>query len=559
MNDRLTQFSNVTVSDALSKVPGVALVRDGTWETALSIRGMSRSNIVSLIDNTRIETANDIAGALSLININDLERVEMLKSSGSVLYGTGALGGVLRFVTKRPSFTDQNQVNAELTNSASSVDGGLSHFASVQSSSDQYALRMSGGYRNAGNTNTPDGVLPHSQYQDFSLTGSLGIKTIDEQSLFLSYQRSQAEDTGIPGGSAFASTAAVQYTLARRELFGLEYDIPNLSSKLPLITIRMSHQEIDRNVEIIQSPTIDRNTACRPHNDECSNRIKNCSNDRSSSCYRCGSLGKRIRQPYEKNILKVQTRLSESVRFLRQSISAEASIAQDEWNILPGKLAMTLGARYDWIRVSNDKTFNPEYVIASGILLTNTADSTILWNSGSAHDESWSANAGLQYALNSHLDLTFLAATAFRSPSLEERYQYLDLGNGYIQVGNPNLQPERSFCINIGERAHSDGFNVQSDFFLNQLTNLVTTVTGTFEGRPALINTNIGEARLYGYEISSRNKSCGMERFENFAGVCSGTGYAQSRRSAADCTAQRASGIERLCAAGWNNTYFLLR
>ena len=256
MSSRLTQFSAITISDALDKVPGVALVRDGTWETAISIRGLSRSNIVSLIDNTRIETANDISGALSLINIKDLDRVEILKSSGSVLFGTGALGGVLHLVTKRPSFTDELQVNAEMTSDASSVDGGMSHFASVQCSAEQYAMRISGGYRNAGNTITPDGVLPHSQYHDFSLTGSFGIKTIDEQSLFFSYQRSQAEDTGIPGGSAFGATAAVRYTLARRELFGLEYNIPNMTSRLPLITFRMSRQEIDRNVEVIQSPAV---------------------------------------------------------------------------------------------------------------------------------------------------------------------------------------------------------------------------------------------------------------------------------------------------------------
>ena len=104
--------------------------------------------------------------------------------------------------------------------------------------------------------------------------------------------------------------------------------------------------------------------------------------------------------------------------------------------------------------------------------------------------------------LTSHVDLTLLLANAFRSPSLEERYQYLDLGNGYVQVGNPNLQPERSGCLNVGSRIHADGFALKTDLFLNQLTNLVSTVPGTFEGRPALLNTNIGEARLYGYEFS---------------------------------------------------------
>ena len=141
----------------------------------------------------------------------------------------------------------------------------------------------------------------------------------------------------------------------------------------------------------------------------------------------------------------------------------------------------------------------------------------------------WSATAGLRYTIDSHIDLTFLAATAFRSPSLEERYQYLDLGNGYIQVGNPNLQPERSVCLNAGSRVHTEEFTAQADLFLNQLRNLVSTIPGTFEGRPALMNTNIGEARLYRYEISGELNLAGMECFENFTGVCSWTRHAQSR------------------------------
>jgi hypothetical protein len=48
LSDRLIQQAYVTVADALSEIPGVSLVRDGTWETTVSIRGMSRSNIVTM-------------------------------------------------------------------------------------------------------------------------------------------------------------------------------------------------------------------------------------------------------------------------------------------------------------------------------------------------------------------------------------------------------------------------------------------------------------------------------------------------------------------------------
>jgi hemoglobin/transferrin/lactoferrin receptor protein len=499
--EQLLKTLYVTVSDALSRDPGIALVRDGMWETAISIRGMSRSNIVSLVDNTRIETANDIAGALSLININDLERVETIKSPGSVLYGTGALGGVLHFVTKRTSFTDIFQMNTELSSGLTSVDGGVSHYIALEGSSDRFAARVSGGYRTAGNTTTPDGVLPNSQYTDFSLSGSLGIKTIDEQSLFVSYQRSQADNTGIPGSSAFGPTAAVRYTLARRELLSAEYNIPHLSSMIPLLCVRISRQEIDRNIEINQGDTL----KITPHAIHTTNFVQIESNICPMTDHFLVIGGeawqRELDSRREKSLLNKNKLIGERP-IPHSTYFSGGMYAQDEWTIVPHQLTSTIGARYDWIRISNDKVYNPEYSITAGVLKFNSTDSTILWNNGSAHNESWSANAGLQYSFNPFLDFTFLAATAFRSPSLEERFQFLDLGNGNLQVGNPNLQPERSICLNTGFRVHTEGLKIQIDLFLNQLKNLIKGVPGIFERRSALINTNIAEARLYGYEIS---------------------------------------------------------
>ncbi len=74
------ETSAPTVSDALSREPGIALVRDGLWESLVSIRGMTRYNIVMMIDNIRIETANDHAAALSLIDLFDIDREKSLKA-----------------------------------------------------------------------------------------------------------------------------------------------------------------------------------------------------------------------------------------------------------------------------------------------------------------------------------------------------------------------------------------------------------------------------------------------------------------------------------------------
>ena len=500
LSDRLIRQAYVTVADALSEIPGVALVRDGTWETTVSIRGMSRSNIVTMVDNTRIETANDIAGGLSLFNLHDLERVELVKSSGSVLYGSGALGGVVHLITKRASFTEQQRTNAEIAGDVSSVDRGAGEYLALENSSDRYAVRMSGGYRSGGDTRTPEGLLPHSQFHDFSIVGSFALKTAGEQSLVASYQRSQAEDTGIPGGSPIAAAAAARYTLARRELFALDYAIPNLSSLISLVTLRASRQEIDRNVEIIQSPTV----TVTPHAINTTTNVQGeCLFSPSATFLLTAGAEawERLLDSRRERFLAAKGQIIGDRPAPSSRYFSGGAYVQDEWQVVPDRLTLTSGARYDRIHVSNDETWNPEYVIAGGVRQTAPAGQQILWEGMSVANESWSADAGTRLAIVPSLHATFLVSTAFRSPSLEERYQFLDLGS-VVVIGDPHLQPERSVALNAGLHWEGEALRMHADAFLNHLTDLVTTMPGVFEGRAANVNTNIGKARLYGYEFA---------------------------------------------------------
>jgi hemoglobin/transferrin/lactoferrin receptor protein len=183
------------------------------------------------------------------------------------------------------------------------------------------------------------------------------------------------------------------------------------------------------------------------------------------------------------------------------------AFAQDDWNVSPGRLRAVFGARYDRSRTHNDLTFNPEYVIVNGVKQLPTPGQVVLWPSETSYDESWSANAGAHLAVTRHATLSLLLATAFRSPSLEERYQFLDLGSS-LHVGNPALEPERSLSLNAGGSLDFERTSLRLDAFGNRLTNLVSETPGTFEGRTTnvFVKTNIGEARLYGFELSGEQR-----------------------------------------------------
>ncbi|MFZ4619309.1 MAG: TonB-dependent receptor [Bacteroidota bacterium] len=500
LHDDLLRHSDTTPSDILNHTPGISLIQDGTWETSIAIRGMNRSSIIALVDNIRIETASDISGALSLVNVHDLERIETIRSSGASVYGTGALGGIIHFITKRASFTEASDTQAEVNSEYATVNNCTSQYISLERSSERISGRISGGVRHADNTMTPSGALANSQFKDFNVTGSLGFKTIEEQSLHLSYQLSQAENTGISGGSPISTAATATYKRMRRELFGLEYLFPSISPTVSSLTARLSYQNISRNVEIIQTPSL----TLTPHavHSTVNAQIESRINTGGISVLAVGAeVWQRELTSKREKINTANMTVTGDIPIPHSRFLSAGIYAQDEWAVIPEMLSFVSGVRYDWIRVSNDQAVNPEYVITNGTLNTTPSNQTVLWKNGSATNGSWSINSGVQYSLSENVQLTTLFSTAFRSPSLEERYQYLTLGDG-IHVGNPDLKPEQSTGLNAGIQLHMDGLKFRTDLFINSLSDLVSEVPGTFEGSAAYVKQNISKARLYGYEIS---------------------------------------------------------
>lgn len=516
----------VTAPEAFALMPGLTLVRDGAWETAISIRGMGRSSIVALVDHTRIETATDISGGLSLIDMNELERIEVMKSAGSVLFGSGALGGAVQMISRRAPFSDTPRWAGEWMSGGRSVDGGVAHHLALEHSAGRHALRVSGGHRRAGDTDTPAGPIADSRYQDWSVNGSLGLRTFAGQSMLISYQRVQAEDTGIPGGSPIAITATARYPMARRELIALQYTMPNLSASVPLLTCRLAHQDIVREVEIVQNPTV----TVTPH---------------AVHATTSGQLEARL-LPARAHVLvagldvwqrdldsRRERRLQSTDQIIgerpvpRAQYLSAGIYAQDEWELAADRLRVVLGARYDFGRTHNDSTRSPEYIITSGELEPNPPGQEVLWEDRTTSEGSWDADAGFHYVLTPHLAATFMIASAFRSPSLEERFQFIDLGS-IVRLGDPLLLPEQSLAVNVGLRLQSNRGSLRSDFFINSLTDLVTELPATWQGRPALVKSNVGEARISGFELE------GELRLARGTAVWAALAYARGEDTRAD-------------------------
>ena len=98
--DRLQPTS---LTDLLGRVPGVQVARSGGRGglPGIYIRGTKSAQSLVLVDGQRMANATSADSNLQYLNIDQIERVEVLRGSRSVIYGSDAIGGVIQIFTRR--------------------------------------------------------------------------------------------------------------------------------------------------------------------------------------------------------------------------------------------------------------------------------------------------------------------------------------------------------------------------------------------------------------------------------------------------------------------------
>ena len=101
----IEESSAGNIVDLLSNEGG--LVQRGFFgnekKSGVDIRGMgetSVSSVLVLVDGVRINPADMAGPDLSTFALDQIERIEIIRGAGSVLYGDGAVGGVINIITK---------------------------------------------------------------------------------------------------------------------------------------------------------------------------------------------------------------------------------------------------------------------------------------------------------------------------------------------------------------------------------------------------------------------------------------------------------------------------
>lgn len=106
-NQQIQQRAATSIQGVLNTEVGIRLSNDmALGETDFELMGMSGNNVKVLIDGVPVIDRLASKQSLSQIDINTVDRIEIIEGPMSVIYGTDALAGVINVITKKGRLED---------------------------------------------------------------------------------------------------------------------------------------------------------------------------------------------------------------------------------------------------------------------------------------------------------------------------------------------------------------------------------------------------------------------------------------------------------------------
>jgi outer membrane cobalamin receptor len=134
----------IDAGDLLRTDHSVQVDEELSGNKTVSMRGGNADEVIVLYDGLRLNSSYSNVFDMSLIELSDIERFEIIKGSNTVLFGSEAFSGVINIVPKR-----QRDYSIRATQQIGSYDSGIWGLQLYQRSG---ALAGSYGIRNGGST-----------------------------------------------------------------------------------------------------------------------------------------------------------------------------------------------------------------------------------------------------------------------------------------------------------------------------------------------------------------------------------------------------------------------
>ena len=466
-----------TVADALRWAQGLSVNQSGGPGTAVDvrIRGGTPEQTMVLIDGAIVNSATIGNYDFANLTSDNIERIEILRGSQSMLWGSDAMGGVINITTKRgrdtpniAAFTEYGSFNtirggASLSGKKGPIDfsGSITRWDTAGFSAINYRRGASerDGYHNWQGSLRLGADLPKDGRMEFNFRWLHGIVNFD------GFAFNPVTFVSDPADVLGAKSSDAQY------IFSGNYTQPMTSWWWQRLTLSRATDNL-----VSDGGTVERNVVTgtiapigvpfRSQIETTSNRIEWQHNFQVGKPLLL-TAGYQFREQKGDN----RDLLTNTTTFENKTLSSHAGFGEAQLNLWD-RVFGTAGIRQDEYNVFGSAT---TYRVTGGYL----------------HQETGTKLRGSY-------------ATGFRAPTINQLF--------FPGFGNPNLQPEKSQALDaaIEQTLPYDWGSISVGYFWTRYRNLILStfdpLVCTAPGSFGFCAQNAGLARAQGIEVSTKLK-----------------------------------------------------
>lgn len=529
--ERRAEFS---LAEALRVIPGLRVQqqRGPGSLTTIQVRGLRSQDTAVLVDGLRLRDPTDVQGAATplmqdLMDVNT-ERIEVLRGSGSSLYGSNAIGGVVNIVTRRgggPFHGDllseggglgllrgRSKLGGGALAQRLSYSGGVAHLNVLDGIDGSDSFRNSSGHALASYHLTPSSSLGgrvfvadgFSQLNDSPFVPFAARSNLPMLGTVRAIPLALEEQQKLEAGEAFqvdqANFSSDPNDPDARSATSYLAGAVNLSQRInEWVSYRLDYQGVVTGRNFQDGPGGVRFEPSFNNSSDFDGRIDTIAarTDLALGQHNLFSLGCEFENesydsPTRDEHPNPLQRLSSRLKVEQQSSSA---FFQNQLRLQDSRLQISLSGRVQSFTITEPKFSGGESPYA-GILFEDpksafTGDSAISY-----------------FFANTETKLRAHIGNAYRAASLFERFGSSFFFGFFSPFGDPTLNPERTIAFDVGldQWLASDRLKVSATYFYTALQEIII-----FDSSDSIYFAADSLGRFSGYRNAGGGRARGLE------------------------------------------------
>jgi vitamin B12 transporter len=438
---------------------------NGALTGSIQVRGLSTdlfkdasSRVLILVNGSRAGTVN-----LAKLPVEDIERIEIVKGPGSVLYGTSAMGGVINIITRR----GRGEMQASLA-----VQGGAYQLrraeADVAGAKGAFDYFLTASRESQGDYAAPRiGTLVNSAWKAETLSTRMGLEVAPGHRIQAGFQHWKGWDIGSQG--ATYSPDPDDFNDKKRDSFDLEYQTGGFQAR----AFQVQDDDVWHSTGGMGSG---------PGNSDISRASTHTFGGNLQQALRMGAHRLVVGGQWER--IEVESSRNAGAPYYPDSKYENGAVfAEGRLTADGGRLMGNLGVRHDWFRNQILPTAGIQGLVPREDSLGHTT-----------------VRGGIVWKALEGLSLRTSAGSAFRAPApLELAADYQAWGTHYR--GNPDLRPEQSVSWDLGATLERGALRLDGAVFRTWFRDKIVAATDY----AAKVSTyrNAGKADITGLEMQA--------------------------------------------------------